>query len=104
MKTISLNIHLTSVLDAMSNEELLELKTNIELRLQQSAKVMDKPLNKILLCDVGMSQRTFNALRAVDITTLADLSKHSIYELAKYRNIGSKTLNEIKRLKATYNC
>lgn len=104
MKTISLNIHLTSVLDAMSNEELLELKTNIELRLQQSAKITDKPLNKIFLYEVGISQRTFNALRAVDIITLEDLSKHTIYELAKYRNIGSKTLNEIKALKATYNC
>lgn len=104
MKTISLNINLTSVLDAMSNEELLELKTNIELRLQQSAKVIDKPLNEILLCDIGVSQRTFNALRALDITTLENLSKYTIYELAKYRNIGSKTLNEIKALKATYNC
>ena len=104
MKTISLNLNLTYVLDAMSNEELLELKTNIELRLQQSAKVIDKPLNKILLSDIGISQRTFNALRAVDIITLADLSKYTIYELAKYRNIGSKTLNEIKALKATYNC
>lgn len=104
MKTISLNIKLTYILDSMSNEELLELKTNIELRLQQSAKVIDKPLNEILLCDIGISQRTYNALQAVDIITLKDLSKHSIYELAKYRNIGSKTLNEIKALKATYNC
>ena len=85
MKTISLNINLTSVLDTMSNEELLELKTNIELRLQQSAKVIDKPLNEILLCDIGISQRTFNALKAVDIIILEDLSKHSIYELTRYK-------------------
>lgn len=104
MKTISLNINLTSVLDTMSNEELLELKTDIELRLKQHKKVVEKPLNKILLCDVGISQRTFNALRALDIITLADLSKYTIYELAKCRNIGSKVLNEIKTLKATYNC
>lgn len=104
MKTISLNIHLTSVLDAMSNEELLELKTNIELRLQSSAKITGKPLKNILLCDVGLSQRTFNVLRALDITTLEDLSKYTIFELAKCKSIGSKTLNEIKRLKAIYNC
>lgn len=92
------------MLDTMSNEELLELKTEIELRLKQHAKNCRKPLNEILLCDVEISQRTFNALKALDIITLADLSKYSIYELARCRNIGSKVLNEIKTLKATYNC
>ena len=104
MKTISLKINLTSILDTMSNEELLELKTDIELRLKQYEKIVEKPLNEILLCDVGISQRTFNALRALDIITLADLSKYTIYDLAKCKNIGSKILNEIKTLKATYNC
>lgn len=104
MKTISLNVNFTSILDTMSNEELLELKTDIELRLKQYEKVVEKPLNEILLCDVGISQRAFNALRALDIRTLADLSKYTIYELAKCKNVGSKILNEIKTLKATYNC
>lgn len=53
----------------------------------------EKLLEKVV--DAGLSVRAFNCLRAADIETFADLCQYPRAELAKFRNFGRKSLNEI---------
>lgn len=46
--------------------------------------------------DLGFSVRTFNCLRKVGISTVAELIGHSESELIAIKNFGRKSLNEVK--------
>jgi DNA-directed RNA polymerase subunit alpha len=46
--------------------------------------------------DLGFSVRTFNCLRKVGISTVAELIAHSESELIAIKNFGRKSLNEVK--------
>lgn len=44
---------------------------------------------------LDLSPRSYNALRRANISTLRELSQHSVYELMKIRNLGRHSLKEI---------
>lgn len=53
----------------------------------------------IFLDDCQLSIRTCNALKSAGIECLSDLLNQSEYKLLKIRNLGRKSLNEIKKFK-----
>lgn len=57
---------------------------------------------KIRLIDMDISVRTYNCLKAGDINNLGELAREKISELAKFRNMGRKSLNEIENILLSY--
>lgn len=59
----------------------------------EKALIRKKLLTPIV--EYGVSVRAFNCLKAADIHTLADLCQYHRTEIAKIRNLGRKSLNEL---------
>ena len=79
-------------------------KMSVESSLEPETKELDEEslrMRHLLLTklsDMGLSVRAFNCLKAAEIDTFADLVVYSRAELMKFRNFGSKSLNEIEIL------
>ncbi|MFA5131216.1 MAG: DNA-directed RNA polymerase subunit alpha C-terminal domain-containing protein [Patescibacteria group bacterium] len=58
---------------------------------------------RLLIVDLDLSTRALNCLRAIDdVTYLGDLSDFYVDELLNYRNMGKKTVDEIKAVMKKY--
>lgn len=64
-----------------------------ESRLMKASGVLDAPVT-----DFELSVRTRNALRKMNIRTLADLVRITESELRAYKNLGESSLDEIKAM------
>ena len=47
--------------------------------------------------DLDLSVRSFNCLKRADINTVADLSEKTEEDMMKVRNLGRKSLEEVKK-------
>lgn len=52
--------------------------------------------------ELGFSPRTYNCLKRVGFNSLEDLSKKSLDDYMKVRNLGRKSLNEVEEKLAEY--
>lgn len=57
---------------------------------------------KISISDTDISRKAFNALMWAGVKTIGDIMEHSEKDLAKIRNLGSKSMKEIKRVLKSY--
>lgn len=78
----------------------------IRLYREQVNKTVELELNEDLdLIDLRLflSVRTINALKFNDVTKLSDLKDKRLRDFSKYRNLGKKSINEIKEICNKYN-
>lgn len=55
----------------------------------------EKKVTEIAIEELGLSVRSYNALKKVQINRLSDLAKYSLKDLKKIRNLGQKSIREI---------
>lgn len=67
---------------------------------EDEIKELHKKTEGILLSDIALSTRLYNCLRRNGLTTLLDLMLKSIDEIAEFRNMGKKSLEEANGLRA----
>lgn len=67
------------------------------LTLNDKEEVLTQPIEALRL-----TIRAFNILRREGVITVQDLTRKAEVEVAEYRNMGKKTLDEIKEKLATY--
>lgn len=91
-------------------EQVLEEKRTLMARLNlesekeeglEYATEEDKATYHLLqtpICDLNLSVRAINVLKAMDIKTLGDLVQYNKSDFLRQRNLGKKTLIEIKDL------
>ena len=77
----------------ISPEELLIVEGAITTK-----DIIHKKMSSILIDDVDLSVRAYNCLRRAGIHTLGDIANLTEGELHAIRNIGGRTLSEIKDL------
>lgn len=61
----------------------------------------DNPVLKYKISDCDFSVRTITCMKAIGIETVGDLLGTSIKEIAKYRNVGRKTIAELENFAET---
>ena len=64
----------------------------IEEPVDESSKVLDMTIE-----DLDLSVRSFNCLKRASINTVADLVEKSEEDMMKVRNLGRKSLDEVKK-------
>ncbi len=75
-----------------------ELLSNADaLTLNDKEQVLTQPIEALHL-----TIRAFNILRREGVITVQDLTRKAEVEVAEYRNMGRKTLDEIKEKLAAY--
>lgn len=83
-------------------DDIEALKVKLELqkeRLIGELKNKEDDVNKALeIEDVGLSRRTYNCLKRYGINYVYELKGKSERELMKIRNLGQKSLKEVKEL------
>ncbi|MBI4648782.1 MAG: DNA-directed RNA polymerase subunit alpha [Bacteroidia bacterium] len=62
-----------------------------------------RQLLKTKLCDLDLSVRALNCLKAADVDTLGDLVTFNKNDLLKFRNFGKKSLTELEESLASMN-
>lgn len=60
--------------------------------------------NQITIADLDLSVRSYNCLRRAGIETLQELCDKTEIDMMKVRNLGKKSLKEIKNKMAEYGC
>jgi DNA-directed RNA polymerase alpha subunit len=53
------------------------------------------------ICECDLSVRTINCLKGLGINTIGDLINFKLGDIARYRNVGKKTISEIKDFSMT---
>jgi len=81
----------------ISPEELLIVEDTVTTK-----DIIHKKMLSILIDDVDLSVRAYNGLRRAGIHTLGDIANLTEDELRAIRNIGGRTLSEIKDLLNSY--
>ena len=76
----------------MTEEEEEEAGTFLEPQENDSAKVLDLTIE-----DLDLSVRSYNCLKRANINTVADLTEKTEEEMIKVRNLGRKSLEEVKQ-------
>lgn len=61
----------------------------------------NNPILKSKIIDCDFSVRAINCMRSIGIETVEDMLKVGLREIAKYRNVGRKTLSEIEEFAQT---
>lgn len=61
------------------------------------------PNEYISISDLDISQRLYNCLKNNDIKIIGDVLKYSEYDLVKFKNIGKRTIEELKYVLKKYN-
>lgn len=84
------NDHLALFIDL--SEEAKDVQVMLE---KEEAEEEDEKYN-IKIEELGLTNRSTNSLRLQKIETLADLLKYTEEEVSKFRNLGEKSLVEIK--------
>ena len=78
--------------DGIPEEEEVEETTFPEEEEDTSSKVLDMTIE-----DLDLSVRSFNCLKRANINTVADLTAKTEDDMMKVRNLGRKSLEEVKK-------
>ena len=78
--------------DGLPEEEEEEGATSPEEEEDDCAKVLDMTIE-----DLDLSVRSFNCLKRANINTVADLAEKTEDDMMKVRNLGRKSLEEVKK-------
>ncbi len=76
----------------LTEEEEEEEGTFLETQENDSAKVLEMTIE-----DLDLSVRSFNCLKRANINTVADLTEKTEEDMMKVRNLGRKSLEEVKK-------
>lgn len=66
-------------------------------RLPADIDILSVPVERLFMC-----ARTYNCLKAANMNTVGDMLKYRENRLLRFRNLGRKTLNEIKTVLQSY--
>ncbi|MDF9444501.1 DNA-directed RNA polymerase subunit alpha C-terminal domain-containing protein, partial [Limosilactobacillus mucosae] len=72
-------------------EEAKDAKVMVEREETHQEKVLDKTIEEL-----DLSVRSYNCLKRADIQTVKDLTERTEADMMKVRNLGQKSLEEIK--------
>lgn len=87
-----MHLKLFQNMDGLPEEEEEEEATFPEEEEDDSSKVLDMTIE-----DLDLSVRSFNCLKRADINTVADLAEKTEDDMMKVRNLGRKSLEEVKK-------
>lgn len=87
-----MHIKLFQNMDGLPEEEEEEEATFPEEEEDDSSKVLDMTIE-----DLDLSVRSFNCLKRANINTVADLAEKTEDDMMKVRNLGRKSLEEVKK-------
>lgn len=85
-----LSEHLTLFID------LSEQTKNAEIIVEKEDNKKEKDL-KLSIDELDLSARSFNCLKRAGINTVEDLTKKTIEEMMKVKNLGKKSLEEVRQ-------
>jgi DNA-directed RNA polymerase subunit alpha len=86
-----MHLRLFQNMDGLPEDEEEAQSTFPEEEEDESAKVLDMTIE-----DLDLSVRSFNCLKRANINTVADLTEKSEDDMMKVRNLGRKSLEEVK--------
>ena len=87
-----MHLKLFQNMDGLTEEEEEEEATFPEEEEDDSSKVLDMTIE-----DLDLSVRSFNCLKRANINTVADLAEKTEDDMMKVRNLGRKSLEEVKK-------
>ena len=87
-----MHLKLFQNMDGLPEEEEEEEATFPEEEEDDSSKVLD-----MMIEDLDLSVRSFNCLKRANINTVADLAEKTEDDMMKVRNLGRKSLEEVKK-------
>lgn len=87
-----MHLKLFQNMDGLPEEEEEEEATFPEEEEDDSSKVLDMTIE-----DLDLSVRSFNCLKRANINTVADLAEKTEDDMMKVRNLGHKSLEEVKK-------
>ena len=87
-----IHLKLFQNMDGIPEEEEVEETTFPEEEEDTSSKVLDMTIE-----DLDLSVRSFNCLKRANINTVADLTAKTEDDMMKVRNLGRKSLEEVKK-------
>lgn len=87
-----MHLKLFQNMDGLPEEEEEEEATFPEEEKDDSSKVLDMTIE-----DLDLSVRSFNCLKRANINTVADLAEKTEDDMMKVRNLGRKSLEEVKK-------
>ena len=87
-----MHLKLFQNMDGLPEEEEEEEATFPEEEEDNSSKVLDMTIE-----DLDLSVRSFNCLKRANINTVADLAEKTEDDMMKVRNLGRKSLEEVKK-------
>ena len=87
-----MHLKLFQNMDGIPEEEEVEETTFPEEVEDTSSKVLDMTIE-----DLDLSVRSFNCLKRANINTVADLTAKTEDDMMKVRNLGRKSLEEVKK-------
>ena len=87
-----MHLKLFQNMDGLPEEEEEEEATFPEEDEDDSSKVLDMTIE-----DLDLSVRSFNCLKRANINTVADLAEKTEDDMMKVRNLGRKSLEEVKK-------
>ena len=87
-----MHLKLFQNMDGLPEEEEEEEATFPEEEEDDSSKVLDMTIE-----DLDLSVRSFNCLKRANINTVADLAEKTEEDMMKVRNLGRKSLEEVKK-------
>ena len=87
-----MHLKLFQNMDGLPEEEEEEEATFPEEEEDDSSKVLDMTIE-----DLDFSVRSFNCLKRANINTVADLAEKTEDDMMKVRNLGRKSLEEVKK-------
>jgi len=73
-----------------------KVKDTDDMLKEDTTKVVESNLSGMTIEDLSLSVRSFNCLRRANISTVEELTQKSEEEMMKVRNLGRKSLNEVK--------
>ena len=74
--------------------DLSEISKNTSVMVEKEESKKEKVLEMIIE-DLELSARSFNCLKRANISTVEDLTNKTAAEMAKVRNLGKKSLEEV---------
>ena len=89
---LDMHLKLFQNMDGLPEEEEEEEATFPEEEEDDSSKVLDMTIE-----DLDLSVRSFNCLKRANINTVADLAEKTEDDMMKVRNLGRKSLEEVKK-------
>jgi len=87
-----MHLKLFQNMDGLAEDVLEEEASFPEEEEDQSSKVLDMNIE-----DLDLSVRSFNCLKRANINTVADLAEKTEEDMMKVRNLGRKSLEEVKK-------